>query len=150
MTKLNQVSGAFSEPLPGELTGRQASGRPAAGFGESDLKALKGEMPEFPAATATNHGLFQLSSEVLDLEGFRPGDIIEFDMSSRPEPGDIVVAQVYNFQNGTADTVLRLFEPPHLLTRSSDRSIDTRPLYVDGERVVIMGTWVRMMRERAA
>lgn len=140
---INKIGQEFGMPAPGH--GAQAAG----GFGE-ELTPFDGDAPDWSPKSATNHGRWQLNSEVLNLEGYRPGDILEFDMGVAPERGDIVVAQVYDHKSGSAETVLRLYNPPYLLTRSSDAAVDTRPLYVDGERVVIMGTLVRMLRLRAA
>lgn len=146
---MSKISDAFGEPMPTALTRSGALARPA-GFSESDLVAYAGPDKTASGKPEINHGRWKIANEVLDIEGFRPGDVLDFDLSMKPEPGDFVVAQVYNLQRGTADTILRQYQPPYLLTRSTDRSIDARPLYVDGERVVIMGTFTRMTRDRNA
>lgn len=146
---ITKISDAFGEPLPSALARPAVPGR-AMGFSESDLTVFTGPADGLPAKAQLNHGRWRISSRVLDQEGFRPGDVLDFDLGLQPAPGDIVVAQVYNMQRGTADTILRVYYPPYLLTRSSDEAVDPRPLYVDNERVKIMGTFVRMVRERAA
>jgi transcriptional regulator with XRE-family HTH domain len=145
---MSKISDAFGEPLPAALA-RPAPGRPA-GFSESDLAAYVGPAGPLPARAEPNHGRWRITTRALELEGFRAGDVLDFDLGLKPEPGDVVVAQLYNMQRGTADTVLRVYWPPYLVTRSSDEAIDQRPLYVDDERVKIMGTFVRMVRERPA
>jgi transcriptional regulator with XRE-family HTH domain len=148
MSKLRQVADAFGENLPEALTGMPAGARP--GFAETDLAPYDAAPGGAAGKVETNHGRWRITSDVLDMEGFRVGDVLDFDMGLEPRAGDVVVAQVYNMARGTAETLLRLYQPPFLLTRSSDRRIDARPLYVDGERVVVMGTFVRLIRERAA
>lgn len=147
---ISKISDAFGEPLPAALARPAVPATRAMGFSESDLAAYAGPADYLPAKAATNHGRWRITSRALEQEGFRPGDVLDFDLGLAPEAGDIVVAQVYNMQRGTADTILRVYYPPYLLTRSTDEAVDPRPLYVDNERVKIMGTFVRMVRERAA
>jgi len=146
---MSKISDAFGEPLPEALAKPGAQARPV-GFSESDLVDFTGSVPGLIGQGVNNHGVWRIVSHALDLEGFRPGDVLDFDLGLKPVPGDIVVAQVYNLHRGTADTVLRVYYPPYLLTRSNDPAIDPRPLYIDNERIVVMGTFVRMLRERAA
>ena len=141
LSKLTQVANAFDEPLPEGLGGTQA-GR--ASSGEGDLEPLKGD----EETDGVRPSRWIVTSEALSLEGFRPGDIIDFDMGTEPTTGDVVIAQIFDLRRGVPETVLRLFQPPFLLTRSMDQRIDPKPEYVDNERVVVLGRFARMRRER--
>lgn len=145
LSKLRQVAKKFGERLPAELG---LGGEPAEGFSEGDLVAFVGAAAELPAKPEHNVGRWRITNEVLNLEGFRPGDIVDFDLQARPQRGDIVVAQVYDQQQGTAETVLRQYQPPYLVTRSSDPTVDARILAVDGEEVIVRGVFLRMTRTR--
>jgi hypothetical protein len=150
-TIISKISASFGEPPPQGL-GLGAGVAPRA-HSESDVVPFVGKTSvDGPALEEAIERLFraQVTSDVLNLEGFRRGDVADFDLVLKPEAGDIVVAQVKHLQRGgSAETVMRVFQPPYLLTRSTDASIDQRPLYVDGERIVILGTFVRLIRERA-
>lgn len=148
-TIISKISAAFGEAPPSALgSGNAAQHRPSFQLG--DLEAAPVNILGFPTLPATNLYRARVVSEVLNLDGFRPGDICDFDMDVKPEAGDFVVAQQHLLQTGgQAITVLRIYQPPYLLTRSTDLTVDHRPLYVDNERVVIVGTFVRLLRERA-
>lgn len=142
---LTKIGAAFGEQPPNVLG--DAPPRPA-GFSESDLVSYVGQTAGNKGEN--NIGRWQITSNALNLAGFLPGDVVEFELGRLPDAGDIVVAQVLNLQRGSAETVLRMFKPPYLLTRTSDDRVDDRPFYVDGERVSIVGTFKRLLRERAA
>lgn len=149
-TILAKISAKFGEPMP---TGMGGTVPPAAraGFSETELVAYVGSVTDLPTKPEDNHYRARVMSDVLNLEHIRPGDVLDFDMKLEPRAGDIVVAQHYQQLHGkAAETVLRVYQPPYLLTRSSNPSIDPRPMLVDNERVVIMGTFVRLVRERNA
>jgi hypothetical protein len=74
----------------------------------------------------------------LDRIGFLPGDIVIVDLGRRPEAGDVVCAQVYDWGRSDAETVMRLYEPPFLIAASLDERL-RRPLVVDNARVIIKG-----------
>lgn len=148
-TIISKISAHFGEPPPSALgTVSPQSRSPASSDG--DLTPFAGALAGLPPKTETNHYRGRVTSDVLNLEGFRPGDLCDFDTGVKAEAGDIVVAQHYQLRGGQPETVLRLYQPPYLLTRSTNLEIDPRPLYVDNERVVIIGTFVRLVRERAA
>lgn len=146
-TILAKISNAFGEPMPTGMGGAAAQ-VPARGFADLDLVAYVGPAPDMPTRPEDNHYRARVMSDVLNLEHIRPGDVLDFDMSIEPRAGDIVVAQHYN-RATAAETVLRVYQPPYLLTRSSNPAIDQRPMLVDNERVKIMGTFVRLVRDRA-
>jgi hypothetical protein len=74
----------------------------------------------------------------LERIGFLPGDIVIVDLGRRPEAGDAVCAQVYDWGRSDAETVMRVYEPPYLVAASFDEQL-RRPLVVDNERVIIKG-----------
>lgn len=91
---------------------------------------------------------WQLHSRALEYAGYIPGDIMLIDLNEAPHDGDVVCAQVYN-RNGTAETVLRIFEHPWLVSATGD-SASRKPLLVDNDRVVIRGTLMTSVRPRRA
>lgn len=148
-TKLAQIASAFGEDLPDVLARPGAAEPMAAGLSEEMLPYTGPDLP-LAARAGNDQGVWTIATHALDLEGYLPGDKVIVDMSVNPEPGDIVCAQVYNMQRGTAETVLRVYQPPFLMTRSTSRRTDAKPLFVDNERVLIRGTVIRMIRDRAA
>lgn len=90
---------------------------------------------------------WRIKSRALEMAGFIPGDVAIIDMNAAPKRGDAVCAQVYDWPNGRAETVLRLFEPPYLVTATADPTL-RRPHYVDDEKVVIKGVVTAMLRPR--
>jgi hypothetical protein len=79
-----------------------------------------------------------IRTRALERIGFLPGDIVIVDLGRRPEAGDAVCAQVYDWGRSDAETVMRLYEPPFLVAASLDEQL-RRPLVVDDERVIIKG-----------
>jgi hypothetical protein len=64
----------------------------------------------------------------------------------QPPRRTVVVAQVYPPDRPGADTVLRVYEPPVLLVRTTDAAIEARPVEI-GERAVVMGSFLRLFHE---
>ena len=79
-----------------------------------------------------------IRTRALERIGILPGDIVIVDLGRKPEAGDAVCAQVYDWRRGTAETVMRLYEPPYLVAASLDEGL-RRPLVVDDEQVIIKG-----------
>ncbi len=79
-----------------------------------------------------------MTSRALDFAGIQPGDILFVDSRLTPKSGDTVLAEVFRVQASGAEHVVRLFEPPFLLTRSS-MPASLKPLIVDADTVVIRG-----------
>lgn len=99
-----------------------------------------------------NIDAWTLRTRSLELEGFMPGDVVLVDLSARPQPGDAVCAQVYDWARMKAETVMRVFESAGainlLMTRTMDPGLQ-KPLVIDNERVVVKGV-VLPHRLRAA
>ncbi len=87
-----------------------------------------------------------MRSRALEHEGYLPGDILMVDLNVGPKSGDAVCAQVYDRQ-GKAETVIRIYDDPFLISASSDPEV-RKPLLVDGDRVVILGVVVASFRPR--
>jgi hypothetical protein len=79
-----------------------------------------------------------IRTRALEGVGYLPGDIVIVDLGRRPEPGEVVCAQVYDWGRVAAETVMRIYEPPFLVAASLDEQL-RRPLMVDNERVIIKG-----------
>ncbi|MGL4396635.1 MAG: hypothetical protein ACRCS9_08865 [Hyphomicrobium sp.] len=89
-----------------------------------------------------------LSSTALVTAGYLPGDILLVDLNATPKAGDVVCAQAYRWNEGRAETVFRIFEPPYLVSTSADPAV-RKPLLVDNDRVIIKGVVVGMLRRHA-
>ncbi len=89
-----------------------------------------------------------LRSNALLHEGYRPGDILIVDLNGTPKAGDIVLVQLYDWQNprGT-ETAFRLYEPPYLIA-SGPVEAAKRPELIDQKRVGIKGTVQAMLRRK--
>ena len=79
-----------------------------------------------------------IKTKSLERIGFMPGDVVIVDLGMRAQAGNAVCAQVYDVRSGTAETVMRVYEPPYLIASSFDESL-RRPLVVDDVQVVIKG-----------
>lgn len=128
----------------------------APGFAESDVAPWKGkgsEAERINATAATLGGgragvdVWTVKSLAMAVGGLLPGDqvLVDTHQSERCKAGDIVVAQRYDGQTGTAETVLRRYEPPVLVSASTDPA-DGRALVVDGSNVVIRGKVIASWR----
>lgn len=87
-------------------------------------------------------------SSALEAIGIRSGDVMIVDQNLSAMPKDIVCAQVYDWPRMRAETVFRVYEPPFLLTASPSGT--SRPLMVDGDKVVIRGVVDAVLRRRQA
>lgn len=86
----------------------------------------------------------------MNLAGYLDGDALVVDRNrvERVRSGDAVLAQIYDFGNGSARTVFRRYDPPFIFAISTDQD-DLKPYLVDGERVVIVGVVTFSWRGRA-
>jgi transcriptional regulator with XRE-family HTH domain len=88
-----------------------------------------------------------LRTNALDLLGYNKGDTVIVDLSIQPNDGDIVCAQIYDWQRETAETVFRLYRKPWLMTHSSMMA-PLQPRLVDDENVAIKGVVEAVLRPR--
>lgn len=130
--------------------------RLAPGFAESDAAPFIGQGArkdrEDHVTRAMGGGrpgidLWVVKSDALVLAGYLPDDLILVDThkSELCKAGDIVIAQIYNWQTGTAETLLRRFEPPVLVAASAAPDAQ-RVHVVDGQNVVIRGKVIASWR----
>jgi hypothetical protein len=87
-----------------------------------------------------------LKSRAIEAAGYLPGDILIADAAVLPMAGDIVCAQVYDLRQ-EAETVFRLYEPPYLISTSGESTL-RKPILVDNERVIVVGTVTETFRPR--
>jgi hypothetical protein len=97
------------------------------------------------AADPDTVALCTIRTRAVELAGFCPGDVAILDLNGKPQPGDVVCAQVYNWGRMTAETVVRVFEraaPVELLVAKTLDPALQQPIVVDGERVIIKGVFL--------
>ncbi len=132
--------------------------RKLPGFGESEAVPYDARQEEplpawVRAAIAAHKGnrngveAWVMKGWTLDMLGILPGDILMIDQNKRAKAGNIVCAQITDLATGRAETVMRRYEPPFLLTYSSKLG-PARPEQVDDERVIIMGVEDGIIRPR--
>lgn len=105
----------------------------------SFLKTLTKDRPD---ATA-----WILKTRAIEGSGYMQGDMVIADARVQPRAGDAVCAQVVDLRTGAAEIVFRLFEPPYLIASNTAASL-RKPLLIDDERVIVMGTVTESLRLR--
>ena len=128
------------------FSGSDAPGPPGIGGLAEDAVPFDAKSAD-PAVSAAIKALiggrqaadpWTIRTRALERIGYLPGDIVIVDLGRRPEAGDAVCAQVYDWRRAAAETVMRLYEPPYLVAASLDEGL-RRPLVVDNEQVMIKG-----------
>ncbi len=91
--------------------------------------------------------VWAVKSDALILQGYLPGDlmIVDTHASERCGSGDVVIAQINNWQTGEANTILRRYEPPVLVAANSNAG-GTWVHVVDNNNVVIRGKVISSWR----
>ena len=80
-----------------------------------------------------------LRSRALEDEGYKPGDIMIVDLNATAETGDIVCAQIYDWERpGRTRTVFRIYHSPYLVGAGPEAGARV-PHLVDNRHVVIKG-----------
>jgi transposase-like protein len=146
------VSAVTGIPLPQEVSAAAPTAR--AGFAEGEAALWEAEDTHDPVAAAiaamTGNLLhkvaWQLRSEALLHESYRPGDILIVNLNAAPKPGDIVLVQLYDWRNraGT-ETVFRFYEPPFLIA-SGPVEAAKKPRLINTDEVGIKGVVEAMLR----
>lgn len=86
-----------------------------------------------------------IRGRALALAGYLPGDVLIIDHDrTRPDDGAVVCAQIYDWRQGAARTVLRLLDGGFLVAASADPAY-RRPLAL-GDAVAVKGTAVACIR----
>jgi hypothetical protein len=145
LTKIRMIARAFDVPLP-RLQGIEA----LQGVTESDVVPL-GEGEDYGGLVVSeNQACWRITSRVLELVGYRPGDIVLVDTKVIPRADDIVCVQMYDFEASAAKTRFRVYHPPFVATATMDPKLHEPPILIDSKRAVIVGTVVRSVRVRPA
>lgn len=131
------------------VTDTDTAQRAVPGFSDGDAVPFKG--PEIvtrkisPIAAALGGDrpgvdVWQITSPAMSLQGYMPGDymLVDTNVSETVRKDDVCLAQVYDWQTGSANTILRRFEPP-VLVGASVNPKDWGVHVVDGSNVVIKG-----------
>ncbi|MEL6809101.1 MAG: S24 family peptidase [Pseudomonadota bacterium] len=112
------------------------------GFSEGDAAPWAGPSSVRCDEKPTRNGVdtWRVLTDAMALAGILPGDLITVDTVSQrpPKAGDIVIAQVYDLNSGTAETILRRFEK-HVLVSASIHPEHQRLYVVDDNAVSIRG-----------
>jgi hypothetical protein len=126
----------------------------AAGFSEeavayttTNYDDLMARMIREALQDRPNAAPWLLKSRAIAGAGYLPGDILIADAAILPMAGDVVCAQVYDLRHASAETVFRIYEPPYLISTSNETAL-RKPLPVDNDRVIVMGTVTQMFRGR--
>ncbi|MBW4710711.1 helix-turn-helix domain-containing protein [Roseobacter sp. YSTF-M11] len=138
------------------VLGAEAERPPVRGFSDGDARPWTGKPGAREdvdqKARAFGGGkagidVWTVSTEVMSLGGYLSGDYILVDthQSERCRAGDIVIAQKYDWQTGSATTLLRRYEPPVLVSASASVR-EQRVTVVDGQNVVIKGKVIASWR----
>lgn len=146
------VSAVTGIALPQEIS---VSTPPAArGFSDGEAAEWRagGDADALANAIAAMTGnalhkvAWELRSEALLFEHYRPGDILIVDLNAQPKAGDIVLVQLYDWRNraGT-ETVFRLYEPPFLIA-SGPVEAARKPRLINADEVGIKGVVEAMLR----
>lgn len=90
---------------------------------------------------------YEMRGWSLDMSGILPGDVLVFDMQQRPKPGDVVCVQCIDFTSGEAETLVRIYQPPFVLSHSAKLGVQ-KPLTVDEDRVSVRGVMLASIRPR--
>lgn len=156
--KIEQATGViFGLPAETALPPRVGSMRHATGLHEAEatLLRLDDEAPQKAFVSQAvgernNIDAWVLRSRALEGAGYLPGDVLLVELGAQARAGDVVCAQVYDWQKGTAETVFRRFEPPYLLAVTYDLKL-LKPYLVDDQAVTIKGVVLpQMIRGNAA
>jgi len=116
----------------------------ASGFVPSDAGGVSAYVANIIQGTSLT--AWTLKSRALETVGFVPGDVMIVDLNEPAQPGDAVLAQVYDFKSMKAETLFRLYEPPFLHAASFERT-QTAPILID-QSVGIKGPVVLSIRPR--
>ena len=91
---------------------------------------------------------WELRTRALEPAGFAPGDVLIMDLNGEAEAGDVVCAQIYDWQAGKAETVFRVLEPPYLVGAGDDAW--RKPLLATDRAVAIKAVMLMSFRRRTA
>ena len=94
-----------------------------------------------------NLDAWELNSRALENAGYKQGDVLLVGLGETPLTGDVVCAQIYDWNTGKAQTVFRLYQPPALVAATTDASL-LKPYLVSDNAVAIKGVVLHCLRSR--
>lgn len=134
----------------------KSKARRAVGFSEGDAAPfdITSSKHRKDAAIAKDLGcdksgvdVWQVKGRAMALAGYIEGDrmLVDVNAADQCKAGDVVIAQVYDWETGSANTVLRRFSPP-VLTSASTNPDDQKVHVVDGSNVALRGKIIASWR----
>jgi 8-oxo-dGTP pyrophosphatase MutT (NUDIX family) len=132
------------------------SERPAHGlsFGEYAINQRVGReviplnREEFPELKSNDlQTIWEIKTDILEAFGYWSGDVLVSDPLEQPRERDVVIAAIADRQGKREELILRIFDPPYLITPYHFTST-RKPLLVDNDRVSIFGVIVKSLRIR--
>lgn len=123
-----------------------------AGLAEPEVeRVLPDAVPPELRPADRHHAVFEMRSRALELAGLLPGDMALVALGLEPREGDIVCVQLHDDDHGAGETAFRLYSTgPFLTVASADPAVPRRPLRPGFDPVTIMGTVVKVVRQRQA
>lgn len=134
IAKLTRISGI---PAPSELAAA------VHGMHEPDAEPLVEQDGAFGMQLTPDQSLWKVGRSFAAIPGYRPGDHLLVDGGLDPENGDDVLANIYDPDTGTAETVRRTYRKGWLFGGP-----DTDPELADNRACRVMGVIVRSWRDR--
>jgi hypothetical protein len=110
------------------------------------LEMGKDAVPELGATK--DQFVYTLNTDAISTFGYLPGDIILVDTKVKGRTGDAVLGQMASPYGGVSELVLRLYDPPYLISGARAVSLYHKPLLIDNERVLVLGVVIKTMRLR--
>lgn len=142
--KIMRTFGVAPPPLYVE---RGATAQGGTGLAEPELVESR-EIDESDPDLAPTQKEWTIKTRALELVGYLPGDLVRADSAATPKTRDVVVAQIIEHDRGAPKNVLRVYDPPYLLTETLDPHARRKPLLVDHDTAEIWGVVVRSVRQR--
>lgn len=130
--------------MTGLSEGDAAPWTPPAPSGQRpDLAELQRRIGDVLAPAARHAANYSIAKT---MPGFAlvSGDVAVIDLKANATQGDLVIATVADLQSGTAQTVVRRYLPPYLISADDASGADT--LVVDNHRTSVMGPVVAVFR----
>lgn len=144
---LQRIARNMGVPLPEEIALVPSNSR-ALGFHEPGIARYDGPLVSSDELDHADQSHWEVKDRTLELAGFIPGDIITVDRRVVPGAGDIVIVQLIDLMRGAAETVLRRYRPPYVVTATADPQLEDLPRLVDNNTVAISGTVIRRVWAR--
>lgn len=138
------------------ITDTSTAHKVSIGFSEGDVVPFvtkQGTQPKAMTTAETLGGgrpgvnIWKVGSDAMIMQGYLPNDFILVDEKSTHtcKAGDVVLAQVFNGKTATANTLLRRYEPPVLVSATTNGD-KQRVHVVDGINVVLTGKVIASWR----